>query len=352
VADVQVTHADGQTGTLSNGFTYVAAPPPTVSSILPASGSTLGGTPVTIVGTGFGNGATLTIGGVAVTNVHYLNSTTIVATTGARAAGISDLVLTNPDSQSASMPAAFTYIATASNDNFENRVRIVGTGSIMAIGSNAGATTESGEPSDQLGPGGGTPSVWWSWTATCSFTVTSPSSFISTIGSSVDTVLGVYTGTTLSSLVLFASDDDSGGDLTSMVPGSSGFSTLNVAAGTVFQIRVRSFSAGTVGAIVLRIDSPCGISGVIPSSGPYTGGTNVTIIGSGFSNGANVVFGGVNANNVNVVSPTMITATTAAHTPGSVDVTVTNSNQPTASLPNAFTFTGGAVRPRGQITSQ
>ena len=51
---------NGQSGSLTNGFTYVV--PPTVSSVSPNSGSTAGGTAVTITGTNFVAGATVTFG--------------------------------------------------------------------------------------------------------------------------------------------------------------------------------------------------------------------------------------------------------------------------------------------------
>ncbi len=66
-AEQVVVKNDTQTGTLTNGFTYTN-PAPTVSSILPVSGTTAGGTPVTITGTGFLTGATVTIGGTAATD--------------------------------------------------------------------------------------------------------------------------------------------------------------------------------------------------------------------------------------------------------------------------------------------
>jgi hypothetical protein len=351
LASVDVTNVDGQTGSLANSFTYIAASPPAVTAITPSSGSTLGGTPIIVVGTGFGNGATVTIGGLSATNITFVNSTTIVATTPARAAGVANVVVQNPDSQTGTLSNAFTYTTTPTNDDFANRFVIAGAGSITASGSNVGATSEAGEPSDLLNAGSGTPSVWWSWKATCSFTVTFPNSFISTSGSSFDTVLGVFTGSSFASMVPFASDDDSGGNLASQVPNASSGS-LNIVAGTVFQIRVRGFSNSSTGTIMLHINSPCGISAVIPSSGPNVGGTSVTVVGTGFTNGATVAFGGVNTNGASVVNATTITATTAAHIADIVDVTVTNPDQTTATLPKAFTFIGPPKRVRGQITSQ
>jgi hypothetical protein len=71
---------------------------------------------------------------------------------------------------------------------------------------------------------------------------------------------------------------------------------------------------------------------VSPSSGPAGGGTAVTVSGSGFVAGAKVIFGGAAASNVSVTSSTTITAVTAAHSAGPVNVTVTNPDNSTASL--------------------
>ena len=99
---------NGQSGSLTSGFTYVVAP--TVSSVSPNSGSTLGGTAVTITGTNFAAGATVTFGGTAATNVVVVNSTTITATTPAGSAGAVTVTVTNPGSQSGSLTNGFTYV--------------------------------------------------------------------------------------------------------------------------------------------------------------------------------------------------------------------------------------------------
>ena len=97
----------GQSGSLANGFSYVL--PPTVSSVSPNSGSTAGGTAVTITGTNFAAGATVTFGGTAATNVAVVNSTTITATTPAGSAGAVTVAVTNPGTQSGSLANGFTY---------------------------------------------------------------------------------------------------------------------------------------------------------------------------------------------------------------------------------------------------
>ena len=99
----------GQSGNLTSGFTYVVVP--TVSSVSPNSGSTAGGTAVTITGTNFAAGATVTFGSAAATGVTVVNGTTITATTPAHAAGAVTVVVT-VNGQSGSLATGFTYNGT------------------------------------------------------------------------------------------------------------------------------------------------------------------------------------------------------------------------------------------------
>ena len=97
-------------GTLNNGYTYtVTNPAPTVTAITPNSGTANGGTPVTITGTGFLAGATVSLGGTAATGVTVVNSTSITATTAAHAAGAVSVVVTNTDAQSGTLNNGYTY---------------------------------------------------------------------------------------------------------------------------------------------------------------------------------------------------------------------------------------------------
>ncbi len=87
-------------------------PGPTVSSISPSSGSTAGGTDITILGTSFAGTPTVMLGGVAATSVRVLGTTTIQAVTGAHAAGPADVVVT-VGSSTATMAGGFTYVEPA-----------------------------------------------------------------------------------------------------------------------------------------------------------------------------------------------------------------------------------------------
>jgi hypothetical protein len=103
---------NGVIGALSNetsGVPY-SYPAPTISAISPNAGSSAGGTSVTIMGTGFVSGATVTIGGASATAVTVTSSTTLTAITPAGTAGIRNVVVSNSDGQSATLSSGFTYM--------------------------------------------------------------------------------------------------------------------------------------------------------------------------------------------------------------------------------------------------
>jgi hypothetical protein len=97
---------NGQAGSLVNGFTYNA--PPTVTSVSPNNGPVAGGTAVTITGTNFAAGATVTFGSNAASNVVVVSSTQITATTPAHAAGAATVTVT-VNGQAGSLASGFTY---------------------------------------------------------------------------------------------------------------------------------------------------------------------------------------------------------------------------------------------------
>jgi photosystem II stability/assembly factor-like uncharacterized protein len=86
---------------------------PRLTSVSPNSGTTAGGTAVTLTGTGFTGATNVTFGGTAATNRVVVNSTTITCTTPARAAGTASVVVTTPAGTNAAN-TLFTYVAPAS----------------------------------------------------------------------------------------------------------------------------------------------------------------------------------------------------------------------------------------------
>ena len=77
---------NGQSGILTNGFSYIGAP--TVTSVTPNNGSTAGGNSVTITGTNFASGAMVTFGGNGATSVVVVSSTSITAKTPTGNSGV------------------------------------------------------------------------------------------------------------------------------------------------------------------------------------------------------------------------------------------------------------------------
>jgi hypothetical protein len=94
------------------GYLAGADPAPTVTSCSPSSGTTAGGTSVTITGADFvATPTSITFGGSAATSVSFTNSTTLTCVTPAHAAGAVNVVVTNPDAQSGTGINAYTYTA-------------------------------------------------------------------------------------------------------------------------------------------------------------------------------------------------------------------------------------------------
>jgi formylglycine-generating enzyme required for sulfatase activity len=96
----------------SYGFRVARAPTgteaPAITSVLPASGSTDGGTLITITGTNLTGTSSVTIGGAAATSVSVVNATTVTAVTPAGTAGAKTVSLTTPGG-TANLTNGFTY---------------------------------------------------------------------------------------------------------------------------------------------------------------------------------------------------------------------------------------------------
>jgi len=97
------------------------------------------------------------------------------------------------------------------------------------------------------------------------------------------------------------------------------------------------------------------LSGVTPSSGPTTGGTQITITGTGLNwslcfpicNQGQVLVGGVPVSVLGNANPNALTITTPPHAAGTVDIVVFPSNYPNGfsgyTLTNAFTYDTSSV---------
>jgi hypothetical protein len=103
-----VAGAEGRNNGMGAAFVF-GLPAPSVATVTPTSGLTVGGVVVTIAGTGFRSGASVAFGGLPATNVAVVNDTTLTATVPQHAAGGVDVTVTNPDTQFGTLPGGFVY---------------------------------------------------------------------------------------------------------------------------------------------------------------------------------------------------------------------------------------------------
>jgi VCBS repeat-containing protein len=138
------------------------------------------------------------------------------------------------------------------------------TGSLVtATASNAGATAEASEPAGE-GTSGEVNSVWWSWTAPANGYVE-----VNTIGSDFDTLLAVYTGSSVDSLALVAANDDAFDTQSQLL--------FLAQAGETYHIAVDGFDS-TTGNIVLKL-------GTTPANDNFNA---ATVVAGGTVTGGNL----------------------------------------------------------------
>ncbi len=103
---------DGNTPTGPNGGGVQLR----VTAIQPATGSTFGGTNVTLTGAGFTAGATVSIGGTAATSVAVVNDSTITAVTPQHTSGAAAVAVT-AGGQTVTLAAAFAFVTPSTTPN-------------------------------------------------------------------------------------------------------------------------------------------------------------------------------------------------------------------------------------------
>ncbi len=159
------------------------------------------------------------------------------------------------------MVPVMAFGAPPVNDNFINAIEITGT-SGQITGTNADATREAGEPSDNVDY-----SVWWRWTAPVSGEYV-----FDTTGSKFNVVLAVYTGSAIKALTCI----------------NAGISfSFSAQAGVRYYIAifVNGGSDAPDNNVLnwrMKIPPDKGISSVYPSNGIVGKNLPITITGIGF----------------------------------------------------------------------
>jgi acyl-homoserine-lactone acylase len=283
--DVTVTTPEGSSPTsASDQFTYVAAP--AVSSVSPNAGAEAGGTSVTITGTDLTGASDVKFGASSAAS-YTVNSPTSITATSPAGSGTVDVTVITPGGTSATSAAdQFSYVP-------------------------AGPAPKVKKVSPKAGPAAGGTSVTITGTG---FTGATSVDFGSTSAASVTV--------------------NSATSITAVSPASSSGSvhvTVTTPNGT----------SASVGADRFQFQAPT-ITELSPNSGSVTGGTSVTITGTGFALGAGtkIQFGSKTVS-ASCSSITTCTAVSPAHKgAGAVKVKASVAGKHSAASPAAeFTYT-------------
>lgn len=148
--------------------------------------------------------------------------------------------------------------APPANDAFDSASVIAGF-PVSVTGTNLEATLEAGEPIPGISGSVAEASVWFSWTAPSSGGVQ-----IDTFGSDFDTILGIWSGNSVSNLALIAEGDDAFG-------GSNSVVYLEASIGSTYRIAVYGYQ-GERGVVKLNItnDVTSRITGTVTATNGIT----------------------------------------------------------------------------------
>lgn len=306
--DVVVTSGSGATVTLADGYTYYSPedaefPAPTLTSLFPSRGSIYGGTRVSVAGDGFRSGILVFLGGRLTSDVTRSSGSLLTAVTPPAGEGRVSLEVTNVDGQSATLADAFEYLeGIGGNDSPE----------VVSVLPNRGPAT------------GGTRVLMQGRNLR-------PGLQILIAGRSATSVELINAET-----VSFLAPAGSVGPATVTVINTDGRSDTVPEAFTYLDPNTLD-------------DGPL-LTGVLPTSGPAAGDTEVLLTGNRFDDSNLVFFGGRPAQIDAVLGQTLLRVRTPAAAPGVVDVEVVNGNGQTSTLSHAFTYTTNSDQPPPNIT--
>ncbi len=380
--DVTVTTADGTSATsVGDQFTYVVVvETPTVTSIDPTQGAPAGGRQVMIVGSGFSGATAVDFGSTPAASFTVVSDTQIKAVSPA-GTGVVDVTVVTPDGTSATSSAdQFSYAGVVSvvtpsqgpaaggtqvtiwGANFSGATAVnfgnTAAASFTVVSDNEVTATSpagSGVVDVTVVTAGGTSATssgdQFSYVTVAAPAVTSlnPSSGLA-VGGTLVTITGTgFTGATVvdfgGNAAAFTVVSDTEITATSPVDGPQfglgGTFFLPTAVGVTVTTPAGTsgYSSGSIFTYLMIAPT---VTAVSPTSGPASGGTTVTIIGTGFTGATAVDFGNMAATFI-IDSDTQITATSPVGI-GTVDVTVSRPGGTSAtSSADQFAYTAGPL---------
>jgi putative cell wall-binding protein len=371
--DVIVTNGTGPSvSAVGDQFTYTVAP--VVTSISPTAGPLGGATSVTITGTGLTGATAVTFGVTAATGVVVNSATSVTAISPAGSAGTVDVTVTTAGGTSvtgagdhftyAAAPTVTSISPTAGPLGGTTTVTITGTGltgiSAVSFGGTPGTavTPISATSATAVSPAHGVGAVditattpggtsltgagdMFTYTVAPAVTAVSPPSG-STLGGPVVTITG--TGFTGATAVAFGATAATSFNVVS----DTSITAVSPAQGASV-VHMRVTTAGGQSGIVAGdtytyvLTAQPTVTSLSPTAGSTSGGTTVTITGTGLTGATAVNFGGTAATAFTVVNSTTVTATSPAHIAGAHNVfVVTPGGTSATNAGDLFTYTAPA----------
>jgi len=366
---VTVTRPDGKFARIDDAFLYEAEV--TIDSVEPATGPSRGGTPVTVRGRGFGAGTALVIGGRLAISPHVIDPATVIALTPPGDPGPRDVMAVGPWG-SAVLKKGFKYVAPpvasgctppAVFANAETELEVAGSGlaGAWSVVATAGEATvlSSSDGSVRFRLAAGAPGPIGITVATPGGVVAVPSCLVAIdpadLLDPLPSVLGIVPG------IGAATGGDVVRVIASALPaaaadagisfGGTPAEVLDVVGG-VLHVRTPPHAPGRVDVALVV---PAGhavapeafeyvpavtLSGITPPSGPASGGTVVTLTGSGLDRVREVRVGPLPALILPGTTQGAVRVETAPGSPGVHDVVATTDWGRTVVLPRAFTYGG------------
>ena len=380
VQQVKIVHPVSGTSEYRTEANYSYSSGPLLNSISPANGPAVGGTIVTIHGTGFLAGAVVKFGDSQAFST--VESDTLITATAPPGVGIVQVSVNVNGTLSVPGPqAAYSYDGPTVTSVSPIAGPLAGGTTIVIRGTNfttASVVTIGGAV---------TPSVFVDPTTLTAVTPPVPKGIAAdvrvTTGSGQSPVVPEDVFTYTSGPIVDSLNPDSGpttGATIVVITGKNFTAPLSVAFGGVpatsfninsaTQITVLSPPNGTAGALDVRVTkgpdvSPVGpntkftyvpatpkITAITPNSGSTFGGTEITLTGTGFSGAAcpgSVKFGALDASTCTVVNDTTITTVAPPNVAGPAVVVVQTVNGTSEIVPN-YTYVspsgpGGGTAP-------
>lgn len=368
VVNVRVRTAAGTSAvSTANAYAYEAVP--TLVRLSPATGSSAGGTSVTLTGTSLAHATAVRFGAATATGLERLSATSVRVTSPAGPAGTVDVRVVTPGGTSpAATGARYTYqsapavtalsttagpvrggtavVLTGARFTGASRVLFGATAAAFTIVSDtsiravAPAHVAGAVPVTVTTPYGTSASgtaTTYAYDPVPTVTALSPQTG-PRAGGTVVTLTG--TGLTRASAVRFGATPATG--LVRLSPTTVRVTAPAHATGPVdVVVTTPGGTSAAVPATRYAYGRAPVVSGLSVTAGPLAGGTVVTLTGTDLAEATQVRFGSVPATGIVRVSDTSLRATAPAQVEGTVAVLVTNANgtSPATDL-SRYTYVG------------